>query len=185
LKQLAATKNSQIKNKNRVKMEEDAVKVKDIMSRNAVCCSANSNIGQAVELMWVHNCGMLPVVGPDHKLWGIITDRDICIAVGTRNKHAGELTVAEVASKEVFSCRPEDDVQAALRIMASKHVRRLPVVDNAGIPLGILSTDDVVAHGGLNKWAVNSGLPSEEIIGSLKKLYGQQFPMVRAITATV
>lgn len=160
------------------------MKVKDIMSQNAVCCSANSNIGQAVELMWVHNCGMLPVVGLDHKLSGIITDRDICIAVGTRNKLAAELTVAEVASKEVFTCRPEDDVHAALRIMASKHVRRLPVVDNAGIPLGILSTDDVVAHGGLNKCAGNSELPSEEIIGSLKKLYGQQFPMVRAKTAT-
>lgn len=166
-------------------MEGDTMKVKDIMSQNAVCCSANSNIGQAVELMWVHNCGMLPVVGLDHKLSGIITDRDICIAVGTRNKLAAELTVAEVASKEVFTCRPEDDVHAALRIMASKHVRRLPVVDNAGIPLGILSTDDVVAHGGLNNWAGNSELPSEEIIGSLKKLYGQQFPMVRAKTATV
>jgi CBS domain-containing protein len=184
LKQLAAIKNNQIKNKNRGTMEGDTMKVKDIMSQNAVCCSANSNIGQAVELMWVHNCGMLPVVGLDHKLSGIITDRDICIAVGTRNKLAAELTVAEVASKEVFTCRPEDDVHAALRIMASKHVRRLPVVDNAGIPLGILSTDDVVAHGGLNKCAGNSELPSEEIIGSLKKLYGQQFPMVRAKTAT-
>jgi CBS domain-containing protein len=165
-------------------MEEDTMKVKDIMSQNAVCCSANSNIGQAVELMWVHNCGMLPVVGPDHKLSGIITDRDICIAVGTRNKLAGELTVADVASKEVFTCRPEDDVHAALRIMASKHIRRLPVVDNAGIPLGILSTDDVVAHGGLNKWAGNSELPSEEIISNLKVLYGQKFPLVPVNAAT-
>jgi CBS domain-containing protein len=165
-------------------MEEDTMKVKDIMSQNAVCCSANSNIGQAVELMWVHNCGMLPVVGSDHKLSGIITDRDICIAVGTRNKLAGELTVADVASKDVFTCRPEDDVYAALRIMASKHVRRLPVIDKDGVPQGILSTDDVVAHGGLNKWAGSSELPSEEIIRNLKALYGQTFPMVPVNDAT-
>jgi CBS domain-containing protein len=165
-------------------MEEDTMKVKDIMSQNAVCCSANSNIGQAVELMWVHNCGMLPVIGPDHKLSGIITDRDICIAVGTRNKLAGELTVGDVAAKEVFTCRPEDDVHAALRIMASKHVRRLPVVNNAGIPLGILSTDDIVAHAGPNSWTGNSALPSEEIIATLKKLYGPQFPMVAVNAAT-
>jgi CBS domain-containing protein len=68
--------------------------------------------------------------------------------------------------------------------MASKHVRRLPVVDNAGIPLGILSTDDVVAHGRLNKWAGNSELSSEEIIKNLKVLYGQKFPMVPVNAAT-
>jgi predicted transcriptional regulator len=65
------------------------MKVKDIMTQSAVCCSANMNIGEAVELMWVHNCGMLPVLGPDHKLSGIITDRDICIAVGTRKQACG------------------------------------------------------------------------------------------------
>ena len=107
-----------------------------------------------------------------------------CIAVGTRNKLAGELTVGDVAAKEVFTCRPEDDVHAALRIMASKHVRRLPVVNNAGIPLGILSTDDIVAHAGPNSWTGNSALPSEEIIASLKKLYGPQFPVVAVNAAT-
>jgi CBS domain-containing protein len=159
------------------------MKVKDIMTQSAVGCSANTNIGEAVELMWVHNCGMLPVVGPDHKLSGIITDRDICIAVGTRNKLAGELTVGEIATKEAFTCTPEDDVYTALHIMANKQVRRLPVVDDTGILQGILSTDDIVAHAGLNKWTGNSALPSEEIIGCLKKLYGQQFAMVQAKTA--
>jgi CBS domain-containing protein len=62
------------------------MKVKDIMTQSVVCCSPDTNIGAAVELMWVHNCGMLPVVRADGKLCGIITDRDICIAVGTRNK---------------------------------------------------------------------------------------------------
>lgn len=160
------------------------MKVKEIMTQSAVCCGANMNIGEAVELMWVHNCGMLPVVGADRKLSGIITDRDICIAVGTRNKLAGELTVGEIATKDVFTCKPEDDVQVALRIMADQQVRRLPVVENAGVPQGILSADDIVAHAGLNKWTGASPLPSEEIIGSLKKLYGQKFPIVQAKSAT-
>jgi CBS domain-containing protein len=160
------------------------MKVKDIMTQSVVCCSPDTNIGAAVELMWVHNCGMLPVVRADGKLCGIITDRDICIAVGTRNKVAGQLTVGEIATTEVFTCKAEDEVQQALRIMAIKQVRRLPVVDKDGVPHGILSTYDVVAHGGLNKWAGNSELPSEEIIRNLKILYGQKFPMVPVNAAT-
>jgi CBS domain-containing protein len=160
------------------------MKVKEIMTQSAVCCSTNMNIGEAVELMWIHNCGVLPVLSAGRKLSGIITDRDICIAVGTRNKVAGELTVGEIATKDVYTCKPDDDVQDALRIMADRQVRRLPVVDNAGVPQGILSADDIVAHAGLNKWTGAAPLPSEEIIGSLKQLYSQKFPMVQAKSAT-
>lgn len=159
------------------------MKVKEIMTQSAVCCSANMNIGEAVELMWVHNCGVLPVLDKNRKLSGIVTDRDICIAAGTRNKLAGELTVGEVATKDVFTCQPEDDVHEALHVMADRQVRRLPVVDNTGVPQGILSADDIVAHAGLNKWTGAAPLPSEDIIGSLKKLYSQKFPIVQTKSA--
>ena len=56
---------------------------------------------------------MLPVVGPDNKLIGIVTDRDICIAMGTRNRLAGELTVGEIAITPVFTCSPGDEIHEA------------------------------------------------------------------------
>jgi CBS domain-containing protein len=111
-------------------------------------------------------------------------DRRFRWAVGTRNKLAGELGVGDIATKEAFACKPDDDVHEALRIMVHHQVRRLPVVDNAGIPQGILSADDIVAHAGLNKWTGAAPLPSEEIIGSLKKLNSQKFPIVQAKSAT-
>jgi CBS domain-containing protein len=156
------------------------MKVREIMTQSAVCCSADSNVGAAVELMWVRNCGMLPVVGSDQKLIGIVTDRDICIAMGTRNRLAGELSVGEVATKTVFTCKPGDEIHEALQTMANKQVRRLPVVNDKGIPQGILSMDDIITHGDLNKWEGCCELSSEEIIRSLKKLYGQQLPVVRS-----
>lgn len=159
------------------------MKVKEVMTQTAVCCTPETNLGEAVELMWIHNCGMLPVIGPDRKLSAIITDRDICIAVGTRNRLAGELTVGEVATRDVLTCSVEDDVQEALRAMASRQVRRLPVVDKGGAPLGILSIDDIVMHGGVNKWTAASSLSSEEIIGSLKQLYGQKYPIIQTKAA--
>ncbi len=159
------------------------MKVKDIMTQSAVCCSPDTNVGAAVELMWVHNCGMLPVVGTDQRLFGIVTDRDICIAMGTRNRLAGELTVGEIAERNVFTCKPDDEIHEALDTMANKQVRRLPVVNAEGVPQGILSMDDIITHGDLNKWEGYCELSSEEIIRSLKKLYGQKFPVVHTKSA--
>jgi CBS domain-containing protein len=161
------------------------MKVKEIMTQSAVCCTADTNVGAAVELLWVRNCGMLPVVGPDQKLVGVVTDRDICIAMGTRNRLPGELCVGEIATKNLFTCKPDDEIHEALQTMANKKVRRLPVVGNEGIPLGILSMDDVITHGDLNKLEGCCELSSEEIIRSLKKLYGQKFPVIhtRAVAA--
>ena len=161
------------------------MKVRDIMTQTPVSCGPETNVGAAVEMLWIHDCGMLPVVGSDQKLIGIVTDRDICIAMGTRNRLPGDLTVGEVATRNVFTCKPDDEIHEALDTMASKQVRRLPVVNNEGVPQGILSVDDIIAHGDLNKWEGCCELSSEEIIRALKKLYGQKFPVVhaRAVTA--
>jgi CBS domain-containing protein len=159
------------------------MEVKEIMSQSAVCCTPETNVGVAVELMWVRNCGMLPVVGPDQKLVGIVTDRDICIAMGTRNRLPGELSVGEIATQDVFTCEPDDEIHQALQTMASKHVRRLPVLNSKGIPQGILSMDDIITHGDLHKWEGCCELSSEEIIRGLKQLYGQTLPLVQTKTA--
>jgi CBS domain-containing protein len=150
------------------------MKVRDVMKPNAVCCRPDTNLAAAVELLWVNNCGMLPVVGNNGKLEAVITDRDICMATGTRNRLPAELRVEEVATKNVITCRPDDEIHEALNTMAAKRVRRLPVVDQAGVPQGILSMDDIITHGDMGKWQGCCELSSEKIIRALKRLYGQQ-----------
>jgi len=59
------------------------MKVQDIMTQSAVCCSDDTNVGAAAKLMRVRNCGMLPGVGTDRRLFGIVTYPDVCIAMGT------------------------------------------------------------------------------------------------------
>jgi CBS domain-containing protein len=159
------------------------MKVKDVMTQSAVCCSTETNVGAAVELLWVNNCGMLPVVGNDRRIQGVVTDRDIAIAVGTRNRLPGELTVGEIATTNVVTCKPEDEIHEALQTMAEKQVRRLPVVNNEGIPQGILSIDDIITHGDLGKWQGCCELSAEEIIRALKKLYGLKSPVVHTKSA--
>lgn len=159
------------------------MKVKEIMTPTALCCTAETNVGAAVEFMWNRNCGMLPVVDANQKLTGVVTDRDICIALATRNRLPGDLTVGEIATRCAHSCRPDDEIHEALDTMAKKQVRRLPVVDSEGMPQGILSMDDIILHTDQNKLQGFCELTSEEVIRALKKVYGPQFPVVHTKTA--
>jgi len=149
------------------------MKVRDVMTGPAICCRPGTNVGAAVELLWRHNCGILPVVGPDNRLMSVVTDRDICIAMGTRNRLPGDVTIGEIATTNVFTCKPDDEIHEALGTMAEEQVRRLPVVNNEGALQGVLSMDDIITHGDLNKWEGCCELSGDEIIRSLKRLYGK------------
>lgn len=159
------------------------MKVKEIMTQSAVCCSPETNVGRAVQLLWERNVGMLPVVNGEGKLVGVVTDRDLCIAMGTRNRLPGELSVGEVAVRKVFTCEPDDDVHIALSLMSAKQVRRLPVVNKDGIPQGILSMDDLIVHSEVGKLRGACDLSSEEVTQSLKRVYGLKYQVVRSKAA--
>ena len=67
------------------------MKVKDAMSKAPVFCNLETNLGAVVEMLWDHNCGILPVVDAQRQVVGVITDRDIAIALGTRNQPPVEI----------------------------------------------------------------------------------------------
>jgi CBS domain-containing protein len=122
------------------------MQVRDIMVQEPVCCHAETTLFEATALLWERNCGALPVIDGLGKVTAILTDRDICIALGTRNKRASELTVGEVVTEKVYVCRPDDDIHLALRSMETHRVRRLPVVDEQGHLSGIVSLDDIAVN---------------------------------------
>ncbi|HEX5226951.1 MAG TPA: CBS domain-containing protein [Bryobacteraceae bacterium] len=120
------------------------MKVREAMTREAVNCGPDSTLEEATFLMRRHNCGFLPVVGDGGNVIGVITDRDICIALGTRNRKPSDLRVWDVMPHKLFTCMEGDDVHCALKTMRGARVRRLPVVDRDGSLVGILSIDDIV-----------------------------------------
>ena len=119
------------------------MKVKDIMTAKPRTCSPGTNLAAAAALMLDGDCGVLPVVDGG-KLVGVVTDRDLYIALATRNKLASQLTAGEVARKKVVTCGPEDDVHAVLATMREHRVRRLPVEGFGGTVLGIVSMNDIL-----------------------------------------
>jgi CBS domain-containing protein len=98
--------------------------------------------------MWEKDCGVLPVLDVSGKIVGMITDRDICIAVASRNRLASEIPVSDVMSSHVYSCRPDDDIEDALKIMEEGNVLRLPVISDDGELQGVLTIYSVVLHAG-------------------------------------
>jgi CBS domain-containing protein len=150
------------------------MKVGDIMTKPPAYCSPATNLAAAVEILWNHNCGVLPIVDSNEKLVGVVTDRDICVALGTRNRLPSEVTVKDVTSGKIVVCKPDDDLRRALATMAQARVRRLPVIDAAGKLRGILSIDDVVLHtetGGIKR---DAELSAEDVVNTLKSVYTRQ-----------
>ena len=152
------------------------MKVKDVMTRTPARCRSDTNLGAAVEIMWSRNCGILPIMNPEEKVIGVVTDRDLCIALGTRNRLAGDIAVWDVASGKVFACEPEDDIHAALAMMARSKVRRLPVINTAGKLEGILSMDDVVLHSESKVSGKTPQLSHDDVVDTLKRLYRPELP---------
>jgi CBS domain-containing protein len=152
------------------------MKVKEVMMRTAASCNRETNLGAAVEILWNRNCGILPVVDAEQKVIGVITDRDICIALGTQNRLPGEVTVGEVASGKLFACRPDDDIRLAMASMAETKVRRLPVVTTDGKLEGILSMDDIVTHSEARGGKPASELSHDDVVETLKAVYRPNLP---------
>jgi CBS domain-containing protein len=119
------------------------MKVQDIMTRNIHCCGLDTNLAAAAELMWNYDCGALPVIDQG-KLTGIITDRDICMALGTEDRRPSETLVRNAASRHIETCHPNDSMEYAMRVMRRAQVHRLPVVEDGGQVIGMLTINDIV-----------------------------------------
>lgn len=150
------------------------MRVRDVMTWTAASCYADMNLAEAVEIMWNRNCGFLPIVDAQEKVLGVITDRDICIALGTRNRLPGEISVKDVATKGLYCCNLDDDVRSALQTMTRARVRRLPAISDAGKLEGVLSMDDVVFHTELGN--STGELLAKDVVDALKKIYSSPLP---------
>jgi CBS domain-containing protein len=117
--------------------------IREIMTQPAVTCRDDDTLNTAAQLMWEHDCGAIPVVGGDGRLVGIVTDRDICMASYTKGKPLYEISVGEAMASEPVACHPDEPLETAERLMAERQIRRVPIVDSAQRPLGLLSFNDI------------------------------------------
>jgi CBS domain-containing protein len=120
------------------------MKVRELMATNVKYCRNYNTLSTAAQLMWDHDIGCLPVLDSDGRMVGILTDRDICMAAYLQGGALGNLPVTNAMSRVVFSCKPGDDLKSVERTMREHQIRRMPVVDDLGNLVGMISLSDIV-----------------------------------------
>jgi CBS domain-containing protein len=119
-----------------------AKSVRDAMTTNPSTIDADQDVAAAAKLMKEQDVGVAPIV-EGGQLFGVLTDRDITVKVVAEGKDPQSTKVRDIASKDVITIDPQQDLDEALRMMAQHQVRRLPVVEEDGKIVGILAQADV------------------------------------------
>src|SRR5512138_1259915 len=141
------------------------------MSRSVRTCRPETSLAEAARTMKEVPCGFLPVLDVEGRLTGVITDRDICMAVARIDRAAREIRVAEAMTADPLTCSTDEDVLVAVHRMQQGHVHRLPVLSRRGDLGGVLSIDDVIDRAGEAWEQPLSGVSLEEVIPTLQALH--------------
>jgi CBS domain-containing protein len=121
------------------------MKVGDLMAKHVEFIDATATVQDAASLMGELDVSALPI-GTADDLKGVITDRDILYRVVAEGKDPRRTQVLQVATKTIFSIKPEDPISNAMDLMASQNVRRLPVLDDAQRVIGWITLSDLSRH---------------------------------------
>src|SRR5919205_187096 len=116
--------------------------IREAMTSNPCSIDATQTVAYAARMMRDEDVGVAPIVEGD-KLVGVLTDRDVAVRVVAEGRDPESTTVAEVASKDVVTIDPQQDLDEALRLMAKHQVRRLPVVEEDGRLVGVVAQADI------------------------------------------
>jgi CBS domain-containing protein len=120
------------------------MKAKDLMTGDPGFCASGDTLKKAAEIMSERDCGFVPVVDAEKVVTGVVTGRDICIALARRSKKASEIKAGEIAGSDPVCCRPDDKIKDVLKLMKKKRVRRLPVRDGDKRLVGVLTIRDII-----------------------------------------
>jgi CBS domain-containing protein len=132
------------------------MRVADVMTRHVEFIEPDATVQEAASLMGELDVSALPLGSPGD-LKGVITDRDLLYRVVAEGKDPKRTRLSEVATKLVFTCRADDPITAAMDLMASHNIRRLPVTEDDRI-IGWLTLSDVSRRLLVDSEVVQNGL---------------------------
>ena len=120
-------------------------RITELMTPNPRTIDQDKPVSDAAKMMRDEDVGLAPIVDGD-KLVGTVTDRDIAIRVVAEGKDPETTKVIEIASRELITIDPQQDLDDAVKLMARHQVRRLPVVEEDGKLVGVVAQADVAEH---------------------------------------
>jgi CBS domain-containing protein len=127
------------------------MRVAEHMMPVVITCHVDDSLDHAARLLWDRDCGCLAVVDLHGRLRGMLTDRDICMAAHITGQRLQDLQVREAMAIDVVTTGPEETTRSAELLMREHRVRRLPVVDDRGHVVGMLTCNDLI------RWVDDAG----------------------------
>jgi CBS domain-containing protein len=155
------------------------MEVRQVMQREPWTCTRETNLAVVGRMMAEEACGLLPVLDGQRRVVGVVTARDICLAVATSDQRPSQIQARQIMVSEVFTCRPEDSLEAALRTMRRRELRRLPVVDGDRRLVGMLSLEDIVLAAQTNGHELPPKF-AQDVVLTLKAICSHRSPLVAA-----
>ena len=121
------------------------MQVREVMTTDPACCTAETTLPAVARMMIDNDCGEIPVVDNPHSNVpiGVVTDRDIVCRTIANGLNPLDLTAADCMSQPIVTVRPDMSIEECCRIMEDKQIRRVPVVDQRGSCCGIVALADV------------------------------------------
>jgi CBS domain-containing protein len=131
------------------------MKAQDIMAKNPATVTPETPLREAARLMQTQDVGIIPVVesSGSNRLVGVVTDRDIALRVVAEGRDATQSRVRDAMSGDLKTCKPGDDVSDVMDVMSREQVRRVPIVDERGMLVGIVAQADIVREAKSDKKA--------------------------------
>ncbi len=145
--------------------------VQNAMVSEVECCTAKQNLEEIAAAMHQFDCGAIPIVDAQRKPIGIFTDRDVALWAALLHKPLWKIKAADVLfDQELQCCEPEDLIEDALAIMERYKIRRLPVTDESGMLIGMLSMGDIASYTYEHAKSDDNTIPSHETLLFLKSV---------------
>jgi CBS domain-containing protein len=122
--------------------------VATVMTENPACCTPNSSLTEVARLMVENDCGEIPVVEDmmSRKLAGVITDRDIATRVVAAGRNTADAKASDCMTTPAIAVTADTSLEDCCEVMESAKIRRVPVIDDRGGVVGIVSLADVVRN---------------------------------------
>lgn len=119
--------------------------VRQIMQKQLITVLPSSTVHEAAIKMREQAVGSVLVVEEGWKLKGILTDRDITMAVAADAKDPKITCTCDIMTTDPITLNSDADIDSALRIMNRANIRRLPVTENGKL-VGLLSSADLATE---------------------------------------
>ncbi|MGE5500312.1 MAG: CBS domain-containing protein [Ignavibacteriales bacterium] len=123
------------------------MKVREVMHRGVACAEPGTPIRDVAAMMLKADVGSIPI-HEKGRLVGIVTDRDIAVRAVADGRDIDALTAREVMTFDPLCCRESDDLDRTIALMEHRKVRRVPVIGDAGEPIGMVSLGDIAGRVG-------------------------------------